>query len=186
MKYYPQILLLLFLCSAPFLAVKPVRNYYKYYEEIAKKYECYPVDDCKSDFDGDGKPDVFTDTERLIILAGSQQILNIKYDHTDGTFRTHVAVFEEKDVKKLVVYDTINTEQFFYWDGNKLSPTKERTQLEFEIWKAMSLNDDTGGFNEKINLDLIFMFIFGLYYFVLIGSVCMYIYFKRKLKLELS
>ena len=194
MKKVLLVIFLLFLLYAPFLTVRPIKNYYQNYETIAKKYECYPIETCQADFNGDGKPDVFSRInepnekegyfERLKIFVGNdnqtKEIFNSKYDHTDNTFRTHIAVFEENGQKKLVVYDTINPEQFFCWDGNKLSPTLNRTQLELEIWKAMSLNDDTGGFNQKIAIDSTLIFIFGLYYFVLLASIGSYLYFTKK------
>ena len=200
MKKILLIALLLSLLYAPFLAIKPIKNYYTYYESIAKKYDCYPIEICTSDFNNDGKADIFliinepNEKERynyrlkVFVEQDNQikEILNIKYDSTDGTLRTHVAVFEENSQKKLLIYDTINTQQFFFWDGNQLSPTKERTQLETEIWKAMSLEDDTGGFNQKIALDLTLIPLFGLYYFLLLTTIGMYFYFQKKLKLKLS
>jgi len=193
MKKFLLITFLLFLLYAPFLTIKPIKNYYKAYEDIAKKYECYPIENCLADFNKDGKNDTFlTNNEptqiervnyRLKVLVDSdgkeKEILNVNYDHTDNTLRTHVAVFEEDGKKKLIIYDTVNTEQFFFWDGNRLSPTPERTFLEREIWKAMSLEDDTGGFNQKIALDLTLIPLFGLYYIILLASIGIFIYFKK-------
>jgi hypothetical protein len=200
MKKIVFVLLLLFLLVAPFLTVKPIKNYYKRYEEIARKYECYPIEKCVSDFNDDGKPDLITVVDepnfqerfnyRLKIFVESsgekKQILNVKYDPTDNTLRTHVAVLEEGGTKKLVIYDTINSQQFFFWDGETLSPSENLTVLEREIWNAMALEDDTGGFHQKIAIDLTLIPLFGLYYLVLFSSIGMCLYFRKKLKLHLS
>jgi hypothetical protein len=200
MKKILLILFLLLLLYAPFLATKSIKSNYAYYESIAKKYDCYPIEICKSDFNNDGKADIFSvvndpkEKERynyrlkVFVEQNNQikEILNIKYDQTDNTLRTHVAVFEENGQKKLLVYDTINTQQFFFWDGNQLLPTNERTQLESEIWKALSLEDDTGGFNEKILFDSTLIPLFTLYYLLLSTTIGMYFYFQKKLKLKLS
>ena len=53
-------IIIVFLFVAPFLIIKPIRNYYTHYKEIAKKYDCYPIESCKSDFNNDGKADIFS------------------------------------------------------------------------------------------------------------------------------
>lgn len=206
MKKLLLISFLLFLVYAPFLAIRPIQNYYKYYETIAEKYDCYPIETCKADFNGDGEMDIFTIVDepneeyrhnyRLKIFTNEnnqpREIFNIRYDSTDRTFRTHIAVAESSERKQLIIYDTINVQQFYFWDGNKLSPISDDTNFILEdihtreIWKAMSLEDDTGGFNQKMALDLTLIPLFGLYYLMLLTTIGTYFYFKKKTKLNLS
>ncbi len=199
MRKFLLLFFLLFLFIAPLLTIKPVYNYYAYYENIAKKYDCYPIKNCSFDFNGDGKSELFsvvadsTEKEpfnfRLKIFIESdsnkKQILNVKYDPTDNTFRTHVAAFEEAGTKKLTIYDTVNSQQFFVWNGEQFLPSENPSVLEREIWKAMSLEDDTGGFNQKIGVDLILIFWFGIYYLVVVSVIGLVFYLKRKSKLNL-
>jgi len=189
-----KILVLAALFVAPFLAVLPIYNNYNRYERIAKEYECYPIETCKFDFNGDDKFDLFsvinepTPSERynyrlkiqVETVKGLNEVLNIRYGLTDSTLRTHTSPFEESGVKKLVVYDTVNTCQFFVWNGSELVAQQNRTQLEQDIWEAMSLEDDTGRSN-KIALDLTLIALFGLYYFVLIAGTTLCFHLQRKL-----
>jgi hypothetical protein len=198
MKTFFGLFLIFILFVAPFLAVKPIYNYYSYYEEIARKYECYPIEKCSSDFNEDGKADIFSITNeptgnerynyRLKIFVdqkgANKEILNIKYDPTDNTFRTHIAILEENGQKKLIIYDTINANQFFVWNGNKLAPSEKITLLEREIQQAMAYEDDTGGFRLRNAIDLTLIPVFGLYYFLLLISIGMYLYFNKKPKLS--
>jgi len=189
------ILVFVVLVVAPFFVVGPINNHYNRYEEIAKEYECYPIEKCKFDFNGDGKFDSFsvvnepTNAERynyrlkIYVENGGlpREIINLRYDSTDNTFRTHLAPFEESGIKKLVVYDTINPVQFFVWNGSELAVQQERSLLERDIWNAMSLEDDTGGRWTKFGLEITLIAFFGLYYFVLVAGTVLYIHLQRKL-----
>jgi len=207
MKKVLLITLSAFLLYAPFLAVKPIKNYYEFYEKIAEKYECYPIETCKVDFNGDGKLDIFTIVDepnetwqhyyrlKIFIEEDNQtkEILNIRYILVDSKYRTHVAIFENNPRKELVIYDTINKEKFFFWDGNQLSPIwNGKTQSIDEIAisenlisKAMSMEDEMGSVDEKSAVNLTLSYLFGLYYFVLLTSFGMYFYFQKKLKQRL-
>ena len=210
MKNFLLLMFLFLLVYAPFLASREINNYYERYEAIAKKYECYPVETCKADFNGDGKLDRFmlVDEPNEVYLKNyyrlkiyveennqPKEILNIRYDGIDNTYRTHIAVVEQFGEKKLIIYDTINKEQFYVWDGSRLSPiwdgkeldvSKERAILEREIQKAMALEDDTGGFNEKIMFRTSIYSHFVLYYLMLLTTVGIFLYFSRKSKPKLS
>lgn len=189
------ILVFAVLVAAPFIVVWPINNHYNRYEEIAKEYECYPIEQCKFDFNGDGKFDSFsvinepTNAERynyrlkIHVENGElqQEIINLSYDSTDNTLRTHLAPFEEKGVKKLVVYDTINPVQFFVWNGSELAAQQKRSLLERDIWNAMSLEDDTGGRWTKFGLELTLLVFFGLYYFVLVVGLALSLHLQKKL-----
>lgn len=206
-----KVLLIIFLLSllyAPFIAIKPITNYYRMYADLAKKYECYPIEMCKSDFNGDGKTDflmivdepneIYQHYYRLKIFVEEnnqpKEILDIRYDSIDGTYRTHIALYENDGRKELIIYDTINNENFFFWDGDRLSPiwdgktispADERPMMEYEIRKGMSLEDDTEGLFKNMILQSTLLLMFGLYYFVLLITVGMYFYFQKKLKQNL-
>ncbi len=195
MKSAFWILPIVLFVAAPFFVVGPINNHYNRFEKIAKEYECYPVENCRFDFNDDGKFDSFsivnepTNAERynyrlkIHVENGglAREIINLRYDSTDNTLRTHLAPFEESGVKKFIVYDTINPVQFFVWNGSELVVQQDRTLLEQEIWKAMSLEDDTGGRWTKFVLGLTFIALFGLYYFVLVIGAVLYIHLRRKL-----
>lgn len=205
MKKALLIIFLLLFLYAPFIVVKPIPNYYRMYADLAKKYECYPIEMCKADFNGDGKIDLFTIVDepneiyrhyywlKIFVEENNQpkEILNIRYDSIDDTYRTHIALFEQNGRKELIIYDTINKEKFFFWDGERLSPIwdgktispgDERPTMEMEIRKAMSFEDDTESLFNNIILQPALLLLFGLYYFVLLMSVGMYFYFQKKLK----
>src|SRR5438128_1861380 len=117
MKHMKKLLLipfLLLLLYAPFLIIKKKGQYDQYYENIAKKYDCFPIETCKADFNGDGKMDIFTIVDepndvwqhyyRLKIFVEennqSKEILNIRYDLIGNNYRTHIAVFENYERKE--------------------------------------------------------------------------------------
>jgi hypothetical protein len=190
-------LLLLYL---PFLAVSQIRTYDKYSDEFANRIECYPVETCRADFNRDGKNDVFTVVEepnemwlknyyRLKIFAEQdgrpKEILNLRYSSFDTDYRTHLAVVGFSDEEKhLVIFDTVNAQQVFAWDGTRLSPTTEQTIHENFVRNAMARRDEGGGAFEKEFIDSAFFYLFALYYFVLSIAVGLYFY-AREIKIRL-
>lgn len=209
MKRVLQLIFLLALAGAPLLATKGIFNYYAHYEALAKKYECYPVETCRADFNGDGKPDVFkiVDEPNEVFLhyywleiyveenGQPKQILKIRFDALDNTFRTHVAVAELHGEQTLIVFDTLNKDPYYLWDGERLAPLgngnepslhAERPVYEQQIRQAMALEDDMGGFNEKILLKTSLNSLFALYYLLLAAAAGSYFYDRKKSKLKLS
>jgi hypothetical protein len=207
MKVILQLMFLLAFVGAPFLATKGIFDYYGHYEALAKKYECYPVETCRADFNGDGKPDIFRVVDepndvyqhyyRLEIYieenGAPKQILKIPFDNIDGTYRTHIAVAEFYGEKTLIIFDTINKEPYYIWDGERLSPLwdgkemnprAERAIYEQSIRQAMALDDDMGGFNEKIMLKTSINSLLALYYLLLSVAAGIYFYCKQKSKLK--
>ena len=210
MKKILLIAFMSFLFYAPFLAIKPIKNYYDYYENIAKKYECFPIETCQFDFNSDGKLDIFKIVDepnevwqhyyRLKIFVEennqTKEILNIRFNPIKKNYYgTHLAIAEIHERKELVIYDTINKEQFFFWDGNQLSPIWDGKTIspgdELALWersiqRAMYLEDDKGGFNEKSLIYKSITYIFGLYYLVLSIVIGITFYFQKKLNQKLS
>jgi len=190
MKKYFLVSILSFFFIAPFLVLLPTYNYYRHFKEVAKKHECYPIETCQTDFDGDGNSDRFlivnepNENERYnlklkIFTGANNEILDIKYDSTDNSLRTHIAVFEENGQKKLVIYDTLNSEQYYHWNGAKLVPAKDISNQEREIRKAMSLQDDTGGFRTRGVLELLLIPIITIYYLLLFSTIGIIYYYKN-------
>ena len=176
----------------PVLIWVAVNRNYARLDHLARTYECYPVETCLFDLNSDGVVDrIETSAEptkddpyqyRLKIYLSntvSQPALNLEKVHVDNTFRTHLAYLEENGIKKIVVYDTVNPDQFFYWDGSKLLPATRPSELEQRIRAAMALGDDTGGFNERIFFELGFTALCFAYYFVLILVVAIYWFWRR-------
>jgi len=202
------VLCLLFLFYAPFPIIEPIRVYYDGKEAIAKKYECYPVESCKADFNGDGKADIFTIADepnevfkhyyylKIYVEENNQkkEILKIRYDLFRDNSRTHIAIVERYDQKELIIFDPINKEQFFIWDGSRLSPLWNGKELSFEnerainerwISQAMGLGDVEGGLIEKKAIFTMLWCLFGLYYFVLSGSIGLFLYYSKTPKIKM-
>lgn len=185
------------LAAAPLFLVYKFYRYYDRYDEIAKKYECYPFADCNADFDRDGIRDWIENVDepkggdhdfRLKFFLNDKgqkrEILNIRYDNTDGTFRTHVALLEEKGISKVVIYDTNNQGQFYYWDRQRLSPRENPSLLEWEIRTAMGLSDDTGRAERRL-FELLWIPLLGLYYLLLAITIGCVVHYRRKLNTRL-
>jgi hypothetical protein len=81
--------------------------------------------------------------------------------------------------KHLVIYDTVNTQQVFAWDGARLSPTIEQTIVENIVRHAMARRDEGGGSVEKELIDSAFFYLFCIYYFVLSIAVGLYFYARE-------
>lgn len=128
------------------------------HDELVKLYECEPPGNCVADFDRDGSPAKFEVQGLLgdwtmIVREGEIEVLRLPYDHTDGTFRTHIAIKRDSNADRLIVYDKASRRQHtvavFGWDGRSMSQVVA-SPLENEILVAMAANDDTGGWNERV------------------------------------
>ncbi len=171
-------------------------GYARYYRSIAKTFDCYPVEGCRWDIDGDGVIDrlnlatepIQNDLHhtRLKIFISSndykQESLNIEYVHIDNSLRTHVAFLVEGHGRKLVIYDTANEDQFFYWDGRQFQPHLNPSTLEETVRTAMALQDDTGGHHTQILVGLAFVATSIVYYLLLL-LVTVWLVFSRRAKL---
>ena len=132
---------------------------YGRHDELVKLAECYPFP-CAADFNGNGTLDRLevvqknpTDSAdwRLKVADGERELFNIPYDGTDGTFRTHAAIYKPAQVElpHLLIYDGASRQHIraaYVWDGGKMSEIKP-SDLEHEIISAMAARDDTGGWN---------------------------------------
>ena len=185
------ILVVVFSLVPVIIWVVVTRNYASL-DRLAAKYECYPVDKCSFDLNSDGTVDrieisiepthddpYYSRLKIYVSNALTQPDLNIEKVHVDNTFRTHLAYLEENGIKKIVVYDTVNPVQFFYWDGSKLLPALQPSELERRVREAMALGDDTGGFNTRIVFQSGFAAFCFVYYFVLIATIAIY-FFRRR------
>lgn len=157
-------------------------------DELVKEYECYPLDACAADFNGDGLPAQYEVAKTyavggdLIVIDGEKEVLRLAYDHTDNTLRTHTAIHRETDKPRLLVYDGASHKPAlraaYEWNGEKLVEVKP-SGIEEEILFAMATHDDTGGWNERV----VFrpfkrMLYLGIYYIVLIVAVAIMLYRK--------
>jgi hypothetical protein len=181
------------LAAAPLFAVYKFYRYYARYDEIARKYECYPFANCNADFNQDGirdwietvyEPKNGEHNYRLKFFLNNKgqtrEILNIRYENTDGSFRTHVALLEEQGISKVVIYDTNNQGQYYYWDGQRLSLTERPSPVEMEIRTAMGLRDDTGR-AQILQFELLGIPVLGLYYLLLAITIGCVVHYRRKL-----
>ena len=128
------------------------------YESLRAKYECYPPP-CSFDLTGDNVPEKLVvhqpdPTKRfewvLLLKDGDKELLRLPYDHTDGTFRTHMAVRSGPQGTHFLIYDVASRNgqgrAVYGWNGNQvvaLSPDP----LDEEILTAMAALDETGTFH---------------------------------------
>ena len=169
-------------------------SYLYLYDQIAQQYDCYPLEECKYDFDGDGildridlvnepKPDerihvrlkLFVDRENA-----EKEVLNLKYVPIDNSFRTHLAFLEESGLRKIVIYDTENEHQFFVWNGNGFQTSSNPSQMERKIRKAMWFRDDTGGHHKQLLVKVGYSG-FAVIYYVLLISIILYLFLSGRM-----
>lgn len=132
---------------------------YGRYEALRQQYECYPPP-CSFDITGDKIPEKLViqqpDPNKrfewvLLLQDGDKELLRLPYDHTDNTFRTHMAIRPGPDGTHLLIYDgsagpSNQTRSAYRWDGKQiLAITPD--QPEEEIIAAMAARDDTGTFH---------------------------------------
>ncbi len=132
--------------------------------QLIQKYECgyLPQNPCKADFDGDGRlthievnlrydrvelPPHFVGNEDEVVLNAFSQ---------DNSSRTHVAVRNESDHARLMIYDgtrwpgeKIAVNAVYAWNGSKLVETAP-ADTDKEILLAMAARDDAGTFPQWI------------------------------------
>jgi len=180
------------LAVGPLLISLSVKRYYESHEQLAGKYECYPFNTCNVDFNSDGVPDSiapngkYTHDLRLKFFLNQEnsktEILDLKYDSTDGTFRTHVAPLVEDGVSKVVIYDTYDQGQYYFWDGEKLALNYKPSALEKQVRTAMSLRDDTGGMPIKIIVTIFSPLILYFYYLLFVAAIGSVIFYRKYLR----
>lgn len=189
------------LIGAPLVISFTIQREYAHYDALAKRYDCYPFLKCNANFDRDEVRDLIEVVDKpsgegshnfrlkfFLIKQGSrEEILDLEYNNADDTFRTHVALFEEHSASRVIIYDTVNPDQYYYWDGKKLAPNHDPQPEEKEIRKAMALSDEAGGLYKRIVFELFGVPLLALYYFflsvILIGISFYYLkYVRIKLK----
>ncbi len=176
----------------PIIVFFSIKYHFEYYDSLGKKYDCYPIKDCKFDINGDSITDFVETVDestrndkfnyRLKVFLNEnnakKEILNLKYEPTDNTYRTHIAFVIENDKRKIVIYDTLNEHQFFYWNGQFLKHNDSPSPKEKQIRKALGYNDDTGGFRTKIFYPFFIIPMMFVYYFILFLVSIIYYYKK--------
>ena len=182
----------------PALIGLSILSYFYYYVQIAEQYDCYPLENCQFDFDGDGTVDrinlvdesipnkrIHVRLKLFVKLEGSErEALNLEYVGVDNSYRTHLAFLEEGSQRKVVIYDTKNEHQFFIWNGNEFQPSNNPSEKEKSIRKAMWFRDDTGGHHGQVLVVVAYAGIAVLYY-VLLFSIIIYLIFSRRRRLNL-
>lgn len=158
-------------------------------DELVKAYECYPLNACVMDFNGDGIPArlevamTYAVGGDLIVSDGGKEVLRLPYDHTDNTFRTHIAFHGEKDNARLLVYDGVPPGAAYEWNGDKLVEVTP-IGVEEEILSAMAAHDEKGGWIERTVYRPIKRLLYlGAYYIVLVAAVAVMLFrrFRRPL-----
>ncbi|HVF27423.1 MAG TPA: hypothetical protein VM943_04210 [Pyrinomonadaceae bacterium] len=181
----------------PVLADRWLAAQYERHDELVKLVECYPFP-CAADFNGNGTLDQLgvvqkNPTDRfdwwLTVADGEHELISVPYDGTDGTFRTHAAIYKpaQAEVPHLLIYDGASRQRIkaaFAWDGGKMSEIQP-SDLEHEIISAMAARDDTGGWNTWVLWRLTSTFLLPVYCLVVGGVLVLFSVFwvgrRRKL-----
>jgi len=160
-----------------------------HYDDLIGRYERFCLDKpCEVDFDGDGRPGLLS-VERqsppragydswLVASDGGRELLRLPHWYSDGTFRTHVAIWNNAAETHLVLYDGAHappdsappTETVFVWDGRQLVE-RQPSAFDREILSALAARDDAGTFNHWVMYDFMRLPALAVYYLLLVGAV---------------
>jgi hypothetical protein len=183
------------LIGVPILTDRWLAAKYARHDELVRLAECYPFP-CAADFNGNGSLDRLaliqnTPTDRsdwrLTVLDGDLELFAIPYDGTDGTFRTHAAIYKptQVDVPHLLIYDGASRQRLrsaFAWNGEKMQQVEASTR-EQEILSAMSARDDTGSWSQWALWRLASEVLLPIYCLVAGGALILFsIFWRRKNK----
>ena len=129
---------------------------------IQSAHELYPIPQ-PIDINGDRYEGLITVSQpspedrfdlRLVIEDDGRRLLELPYDHTDGTYRTHVAARRNEVPMRLVIYDgtsgpgTVRRDTYC-WNGSSLALVAPDAE-DALILEAMEAHDDTGTFGSWI------------------------------------
>lgn len=128
-------------------------------DELVRWYECRPIGDCTTDFDGDGRTDEViavrqrgSEEARLRVWVNDLPALDLPFHHINETLRTRVAIRYFYGKARLLVFDGFSAElphrAVYSWDGEKMVLTPPLAAEE-EILSAMAAHDALGGWNAR-------------------------------------
>ena len=156
------------------------------HDQLYDKYDCSPPERCGGDLTGDGLPEQIHVTDYLaqpeqsfIITTEDREILRLPYNHTDGTFRTHMALVNNGTQSRLLIYDGVNyatpRKAAFSWNGERMVEVPP-SDFEQEIISAMAAHDDSGGWFNRVMRRLLLQASLGSYYLILAISIIVIAY----------
>lgn len=100
-----------------------------------------------ADFNGDGKKETLrkTSDHGIVVEDGPRELLRLPYHHTDGSFRTRIALIAEDGFPpRLLQYDDAEGEgarQVFAWNGSALAPAAA-SRLDKEVLRGLEIGED--------------------------------------------
>lgn len=100
-----------------------------------------------ADFNGDGKKETLrkTSDHGIVVEDGPRELLRLPYHHTDGSFRTRIALIaEDGSPPRLLQYDDAEGEgarQVFAWNGSSLAPAAPG-RLDKEVLHGLGIGED--------------------------------------------
>lgn len=126
------------------------------YIETIRQHECQR-DVCEADFDGDGRPGRLVIDRTipppigyhawLIVIDNEQEILRLPYWWLDGSFRTHIAIQNEDNRARLLVFaqtvEGVPISKVFAWDDRVMTQILP-SDKDQSILLAMAAFDDAG------------------------------------------
>lgn len=156
------------------------------HDQLYYKYDCGFPGRCSGDLTGDGLSEHIDVTEHLaqpelsfIVMTQGREILRLPYNHTDGTFRTHIALVNTGAQSRLLIYDGVNyatpRKAAFSWNGERMVEVPP-SDFEQEIISAMAAHDDSGGWFNRVMRKLLLQASLAGYYLILAISILVIAY----------
>ncbi len=123
-----------------------------------------------ADFNGDGKKETIRKwpEHSIVVEDGAHEMLRLPYHHTDGSFKTHIALIaKDGAAPRLLHYDDMEGDgvrQVYAWNGTALS-TAAANRLDKKVLYGMGTSED----RYMVHDLMMFLYAVGLfpYYIVL-------------------
>ncbi|MDD5302463.1 MAG: hypothetical protein PHS14_05070 [Elusimicrobia bacterium] len=100
-----------------------------------------------ADFNGDGRKETIRKWPEhgIVVEDGARELLRLPYHHTDGSFKTHLALIaEEGAAPRLLLYDDMEGDgarQVYVWNGTALS-TAAANRLDTAVLYGLGIGED--------------------------------------------
>jgi hypothetical protein len=140
--------------AAPLLVSKWLSIVDQRFDAVVNAYEC-DREVCAIDFNGDGIEGVVqlvgensSNSRSLVVIDGGQELLRLPYTYIDGTLRTHVALCEEVNGSRLIIFDGTRgkheiVKAVYAWDGTRVIEVPP-SDLDRQVLQAMEARDHAG------------------------------------------
>ncbi len=160
--------------------------------ELMNRYECDVEAGCTVDFDNDGKKEkvVMGDLgNNFVVHDGERVLFSLPYKRISNSLRTHVAINNDYELPRLLIYDKINNDEngtlgVFILDLHEFRDSSI-TERDKEILDAMESSDETFMWRERVHRKYKLMVgVFGYYIFYVM--IVAWIFCERRQQAKLN